>query len=120
MGEVTVPAHLRVFVETLGEEDAVRFLLTFGGGRLNIGASVQANNPIADELGSDIARKLAAVSDRLPSDIPLGKAWIARVLKSKGLSNAKIARKLHQTEATVRRHLNEVHDPNSLKQLKLF
>lgn len=120
VSNVPVPAHLRIYVETLGEEDAVAFLLAFGGGRLNIGAQVQTNNPIAEELGPEIARKLAAVSDRLPADIPLGKAWIARVLKSRGLSNAKIARKLHQTEATVRRHLNEVHDPNDLKQLKLF
>ncbi len=78
----------------------------------NIGASVQANNPIADEHPG---RRLHASLRRcriwkLPSDIPLGKAWIARVLKSKGLSNAKIARKLHQTEATVRRHLNEVRE----------
>lgn len=117
---VAVPAHLAIFVDTLGEEDAVAFLLAFGGGRLNIGAQLQVNNPIVQELGLEVAQKLAAVSDRLPADIPLGKKWIAQVLRSKGLSIAKIARKLHQTEATVRRHLSHVHDPNNLKQLDLF
>lgn len=114
---VPVPAHLKIIVDTLGEDDAVAFLLAFGGGRLRIGASPQSNNPVRKELGDEIAHKLAAVSDRLSSEIPLGKQWVAKVLKSKGLSNAEIARRLHQTEGTVRRHLKNVHDPNGLKDL---
>lgn len=117
MSDVPVPAHLAVFVEALGEDGAIDFLLTFGGGELSIGADPRPTNPIARHMGVDAARALAAVSHRIPREIPLGRRWLVKVLTSRGLSQSEIARKLRMAVRTVRRHQNDEHDPN---QLSLF
>lgn len=125
MGEVSIPAHLRVFVEALGEDGAVDFLLAFGGSELLLGSRPMANNPVRQALGDEAARALAAVSHRLPREIPLGKRWLVQVLTARGLSQGEIARRLHIGVRSVRRHQKGEHDPNRLasrlpNQLSLF
>lgn len=117
MGEVPIPAHLAVFVEALGPDGALEFLLAFGGGDLSLGSRPQANNPVRKRLGDDAARKLAAVAHRLPRTIPVGRRWMVQMLDAKGLPQAEIARRLHISQSTVKRHLRGDYDPN---QLSLF
>ncbi|WP_439523196.1 helix-turn-helix domain-containing protein [Marivita sp.] len=119
MGEVTVPAHVRPYVDALGVDDAVTFLLRFGGGDLHIGQRPNVRNPVAKVMGLEKAEALAAVSHRLPRRVPTSKPWLCQVLRSKGFTVTEIARKMHLTETTVRRHLKgpDGHDPNQLSFL---
>lgn len=105
MTEAPVPAHLHVFVDALGRDDAVRFLLAFGGAELMLGKTPREDSTISRELGHDVAVALGRVSDRLPRRIPNPKKWLARELKSKGLSHAQIARKLHTSDVTIRKYI---------------
>lgn len=115
------PAHIDAYVEALGPEVAVGFFLEFGGAELYLAASPK-RSALVDTIGKENAQKLAAVAHRLPARVPVPKKWLAHVLKSKGLSNAAIARKLHVTDVTVRSYLKGAgfssgHDPRQLPLL---
>ena len=122
MSEVKPPAHLSVYVEALGVQGTIQFLLRFGGGQLMIGHKPNAANPVAKEMGLEAAQALAAVRDRLPAQIPVGKKWIAQVKRAEGLPVTEIARMLHTTEPTVRRYLAKATSNGrpADKQLPLF
>lgn len=61
---------------------------------------------MAQAVGIDAARQLAAVRDRLPRRIPLGAPWLCLCLKARGMSNTDIARRLRITDVTLRNELN--------------
>lgn len=121
------PAHVQPFVDALGLDDAVRFLLHFGGAELTISPNPR-DGELVEVLGLDGARALADLAARtvLPRRIPTAKPWLARLLKSEGLSHAKIARKLHVSDVAVRRyvagqnHAGEGPKTGSKDQLTLF
>ncbi len=121
------PAHVQPFVDTLGVDDAVRFLLHFGGAELTISLNPR-DGELVEVLGIEAARALADLSARtaLPRRIPTAKPWLARVLKSQGLSHAKIARRLHVSDVTVRRFIAGMSErgatdaPDTSDQLTLF
>lgn len=102
------PAQLEPYVRVLGIEGAVAFFGAFGGAEL-----VYSQNPrrsrLTEVIGHDAARALAEEDARrgLPRRVPLGKPWVAQVLKSKGLSVAEIARRMHASDVTVRRWLKQ-------------
>ena len=118
------PAHVQPFVEALGAELAVRFLLHFGGAELYIPRDPKGGSELAEVLGMPAARALSALADRtvLPRRIPTAKPWIARYLKvCGGLSHARIARTLHAPDVSVRKWIAglQEHEPPS-DQLSLF
>lgn len=118
-----VPAHLQPYVDALGEADAIRFLLAFGGAELYVPRDPKGQSRVARELGIDLARKLSDVADRLPRRVPTAKPWIARHLRStEGLSVAEIARRLHTTDVTVRKYLDGDGEtkPQDARQPRLF
>lgn len=118
-----IPAHLQPYVDALGEADAIRFLLAFGGAELYVPKDPKGQGRVARELGIEVARRLSEVSDRLPRRVPTAKPWIARHLRStEGLSVAEIARRLHTTDVTVRKYLNgaTVSPLNDPRQARLF
>lgn len=96
------PAHIARYVEILGEEMAVEFLLAFGGADLYLAPNPKGRSELAKVVGMKHAAELAAQADRLPRRVPTGKIWIAAVLRSKGLSVADIARRLHSSDVSVR------------------
>ena len=100
------PAHLLPYIATLGEDLAIEFLLTFGGAELHLGANPAVEGRVADLVGIDLARQLAAA--HLPRRVPVGKQWIAQVWRERGLPVAEIARRLHMTDVAVRRWLGKV------------
>lgn len=115
---VRPPAHIEVYVQVLGPDQAVEFFLTFGGAELYLANSPKRSR-LVDVVGVEKARKLAADAHRLPARVPVPKRWMAQHLKTKGLSNADIARKLHVTDVTVRSYLKgsgltATHDPRQL------
>lgn len=115
-----VPAHLHPYVETLGVDRAVEFLLEFGGGTYYLAADPKGNSEVARWLGTDDGARLVA---RLRSAaahpylrIPVAKPWIATVMRSRGATIQAIARKLHATDTSVRGWLHKEDD----RQMRLF
>lgn len=101
------PAHLARYVDALGVEEAVKFLLLYGGAELHIAQKPTPRSQVVRDMGMDAAEALARVADYLPRRVPNGKPWIAQVLRAKDLSVAQIARRLHVSDVTVRRYLSD-------------
>ena len=95
--------------------------MQFGGAELYL-ATAPKRSRLAQVIGVDKAADLAAQAHRLSARVPVAKRWLARVMKSKGLSNAEIARKLHVTDVTVRAYLKgtAMTDSCDPRQLPLF
>ena len=117
-------AQVAPYVEVLGIDGTVDFLLEFGGAEIYLTTSPKTKSRVVASIGRKQTIALAAISDRLPRRIPLAKPWISAVLKSKGLSNNEIARKLHATDVSVRGWLKKYELPAPAKseprQLPLF
>ncbi len=96
------PAHVEPFVRVLGEDEAIRFLLTFGGAELYHATSPKGRSRLAEEFGIERAAAIARAAEHLPRRVPLAKEWIAAVWSNQGLTDAEIARRLHVTDVTVR------------------
>lgn len=100
------PAQIEPYVEALGVDDTIRFLLEFGGAQIYIGARPGRGSQVAALLGLDKARALGRVHDRLPARVPLVKSWTAQAMFAQGLPIQKIARKMHVSDTAVRRWLD--------------
>ncbi len=101
------PAHVAPFVDALGEDLAVTFLLTFGGAEFYFPATPRKGSALVRAVGWEGAQALCRrhAAHGLPARIPTAKPWIARVLSARGLPVAEIARKLHTSDVTVRSYL---------------
>lgn len=98
------PAHVEPYVRVLGPEKAFAFLMRFGGGELYLSATPKGRSEAEAIVGPDKLAELAALD--LPRRVPTAKPWLARMLKTQGLSHAEIARRLHATDVTVRKWLS--------------
>lgn len=101
------PAHLEPYVTALGVEAAIELFLAFGGTFLYIPRDPKGRSELVKVLGLPKAQALADLAARtsLPRRLPIGKKWIAQVLKSQGLPEAKIATRLHVSNVTVTNYL---------------
>lgn len=100
------PAHLAPYVDALGYERAIEFLLVFGGARLYIPENPQDGSELVNVIGVSGVKHLAEVRHVLQPEVPLGTPWLARCFRARGMSQAFIARRLRRTECTIRRYLN--------------
>lgn len=121
MTELRTPAHIAGYVDVLGTDDAVEFLLTFGGAELYLAETPTERSQVVQVIGMERATALAKVaSDRdMPRRVPTAKPWLAAVLWQKGLPVAKIARRLHVSDVTVRSYLKRL-KPSDDRQLPLI
>jgi hypothetical protein len=99
------PAHVEPYVQILGEDLAIAFLMEFGGAERYVPRSPDNRADIEAVIGPEGANALAAAQTRLPRRHPVAKRWIAQVLSARGLPINKIAPKLHVTDTTVRSYL---------------
>lgn len=116
------PAQVAPYVEVLGVDGAVKFLLAFGGAELYLAANPKGRGRVERMFGADRAAALAAMAERLPRRVPTAKPWIAQVLRARGLPVAEIARILHATDVSVRAWLRRTdlgEDPDR-RQMRLF
>ena len=100
-------AQVAPYVQALGSETAVRFLLAYGGAELYIAADPKGRSSHESFLGQDKARALAGVVHLLQKRVPLAKRWLVQMLVWQGHSIADAARKVRATDVTVSRWLAE-------------
>lgn len=104
-------AQVAPYVEALGAEMAVTFLLAFGGADLYLAKDPKGNASHMELLGYDKAKALAAhpaLAER--QRVPIANRWLAAMLMWQGHSKAGIARQLRATDVSVRRWLKEWHE----------
>ncbi|OJF91716.1 hypothetical protein AX761_21945 [Rhizobium sp. 58] len=111
-----VPAQLQPYIDVLGEDLGIRFLLAFGGSYIYLSERPQARSEVVYLVGLEnavaLARRIGSGSMRVHS----GKPFIARYFKDKGRTVNSIARELHTTDVTVRGWLKPPDD----RQMKLL
>lgn len=106
MTEVTsqlprVPAQVEPYVDVLGIDLTIEFLLTFGGAVLSISRDPKGRGQLEALVGYAKAKELGERLHILQKRVPLAKRWTARVLHAKGCSISEIARRLHTTDVSV-------------------
>lgn len=116
------PANIAQYVEILGVDATFELVMTFGGSELYFPANPKGKSALEKLIGPEKMRALVAAAPHLKARVPTAKPWLTAVLKSKGLSNAEIARRLRITDVTVRRHLEgtDLGRPDPSDQLSLF
>lgn len=99
------PAQVAPYVEALGVELAIRFLLEFGGAELYLSEDPKGRSRLEALVGYDRAKALGTLAHVLPRRVPLAKRWLAHCLDARGESTAEIARTLRVSDTTVRAYL---------------
>ena len=99
-------AQVAPYVEVLGAELAVTFLLSYGGAELYLANDPKGRASHEAMMGHDKAKALAA-HPGLQRRIPLAKRWLAAMLDRQGNSTAAIARQIRVSDVSVRRWLKE-------------
>lgn len=100
-------AQVAVYVEVLGVDLAIDFLLTFGGAGLAVSQAPNGSSAYEALIGADKAKQLGAQAHRLAREVPLAKRWLAAMLHWQGRSKAEIARTLRVSQVSVRKWLKE-------------
>lgn len=100
-------AQVAPYVDALGLDLALDFLLAFGGSEIYLAVDPKSRSRVAAVVGKEKAAALAQVDHLLPRRVPLASQWIAAVLHVKGWSKQDIARRLRTTDVTVRGWLND-------------
>jgi len=101
-------AQVQPYVDVLGVELTMQFLLQFGGAELYLAADPKGRSAVEALLGYHMLKELAArPSLTRQRRIPLAKRWLAAMLHWQGHSAAHIARTLRVTDSSVRLWLKE-------------
>ena len=101
-------AQVQPYVDVLGVELTMLFLLQFGGAELYLSVDPKGRSAVETLLGYHKLKELAArPSLTMQRRIPLAKRWLAAMLHWQGNSAAHIARTLRVTDSSVRRWLKE-------------
>lgn len=95
-------AQVEPYVEVLGLDLAVAFLLSFGGSEVYLPRTSGEASEVTALIGPENTARLAAISHRLPRRVPLAKPWLAAVLSWRGQSASRIARTLRVSDVAVR------------------
>lgn len=100
-------AQVEPYVDVLGTDLAIEFLLTFGGAPVYIPDNPGDKSELVALIGIEKARALAAEKHRLQARVPLAKHWLIRCLHARGMPVLKIARKMRISDVAVRNTLNQ-------------
>lgn len=100
---IFVPANLRPFVETLGEEDACKLFLECGGSEIYLTDRESSTSSAARIVGPKKAVALAKAIYSGTIKVPLARKWVAAYLhQEKDWPIGKIARTIRADQSTVR------------------
>lgn len=98
-------AQVEPYVEVLGFELAIAFLMQFGGAELYIAKDPKGRGQLEALVGADRVKALGAIDHRLQRRVPLAKPWLAACLSARGLNIAEIARVLRTSDTSIRKWL---------------
>ncbi|WP_255731491.1 helix-turn-helix domain-containing protein [Phaeobacter sp. B1627] len=98
---------MQPYLDVLGPELTVQFLLQFGGSELFIPQNPKRRPRVEKLVGADNVRALANVAHLLQRRVPLANAWISAFLHWQGMPVNEIARTIRRTDRTVRLYLNQ-------------
>ena len=99
-------ANLAPYVDVLGPEIAIVFLLHFGGSRLYFPDRPGGRSNAEAVIGPENFQRLAAVlGSRLTSRVPIGNRWLVAALAAQGKSTGEIARTVRATDVSVHKWL---------------
>ncbi|AEQ50771.1 helix-turn-helix domain-containing protein [Pelagibacterium halotolerans] len=112
-----VPANIAPYVDALGIDDALHFILAMGGSELYLPKRSTPRSFAARTIGTEKVDRLAATLGPGYYKVPVARQWCASVLLAKGYTMAEIARTVRADYSTVRRWLGP---QNKHEQLDLF
>lgn len=95
-------AQVEPFVNVLGPDLAVRFLLRFGGAELDIPQSPRPDSMLSQCIGHDNAKAMAQLDIHSQRRVPLAKPWLSQYLRWQGMSVNEIARTVRASNVSVR------------------
>lgn len=101
-------AQVEPYVEALGAERAMEFLLRFGGADIFIAAKQKGRAKWHKFVGQEAALRLAAVANSKPGfqrRVPIASDWLIAMLASKGMLVPDIARRVRMSDVSVRKYL---------------
>lgn len=121
-----LPGVLREMVSCIGLQATLRIVEHYGGVRLYVPVEIEADHPIAQMIGLDAARKLAAeYGGQDHFDIPRAAAALRAVRarqiradRATGMTHRALARKYHLTERWIRHVLGD--EETTAEQAGLF
>lgn len=102
MATIRPVSTVEPYVRALGEDEAIRFLLAFGGTPVSLSARPSPDNAVVAVVGVQGALALHEEFGLKIPRVPLAKPWIAKVWFARGRSILAIARDLHAADKTVR------------------
>lgn len=106
MSGFRVTAQAQPYVDALGLDIAVEFLLAFGGTEVYLSTRPHERSQVADRFGADAAIRLAQRIGSGPCRVHTAKPFLAAYFRYKKSYNVvQIARVLHVTDVTVRNWL---------------
>lgn len=112
------PAHVEPYIEALGFDLAVEFLLEFGGTAVYLPDRAGGRGEVERFLGAEKLKALKGQEHRMSARVPRPKRWLAMVLRAQGLSEARTARKVGVTDKTIRQWMRG--PGGNVSQLSLF
>lgn len=105
---IETPKNLQPYVEALGEDLTLTFIMRFGGSPVYLPSSDNTQSEVSAVLGAEGIKALANVfGPGQIARVPIAREWTIRKLKSRQWSTLAIARELRVTDETVRRVLND-------------
>lgn len=112
MKEFRITAQVEPYVDALGLEGAVKFLLGFGGTEVYLSTNPQERSQIVQALGMEAAIALGKRLGSGPCRVHTAKPFLAAYFRyKKEYTVVQIARELHVTDVTVRNWLGPVKTP---------
>lgn len=96
------PAHLDPYIEVLGPELAVRFLIEFGGARMYFPEDPKGKSRAEAMIGADALRRIGQRLTSNRPDIPIANTWLVQAMTAEGKGTWEICNTLRITIKTVR------------------
>lgn len=114
------PAHVQPYLDALGPEACVAFLLEFGGSKLYLARDPEGRSEVEALVGKSRMQALSAMRPGEAVRVPTCRRWLAHALKAQGMAVNKIARKLHVSDVAVYKYLDESPDNSSKSVSKVI
>ncbi|MEO0632907.1 MAG: hypothetical protein AAFY52_02085 [Pseudomonadota bacterium] len=98
------------YVELLGEQTALAFILEFGGSEVFIPEKPRGKGMVEAIVGYEGMKALRHASFEASFRIPLANKWVAQCLHVQGHSINAIARRMRMTTNTVSKYIKALDD----------